>query len=102
MLYARARYICGNMTYIDILNWEIIDDDWVMTRIDRGFEQADTIVLQLTNMDRGKFVEAIDYMRRNNLLIKDIILMNRLGEIFELSRKWLLSGKYRHKIQGFL
>lgn len=68
----------------------------------KGFRQADTIVLQLMNMDRGKFRETIDYMRRNNLHIGDIILMNRLGEIVELSRKMLKKGGYINKIQGFL
>ncbi len=67
-----------------------------------GFSQADTIALKLENMDAGQFRDAIEYMKRNNLPLGDIILMNQYDEIIELSINDMRNKKYRQKIRGFL
>lgn len=67
-----------------------------------GFEQADTIVLKLGNMDAGQFRDTIEYMKRNNINMGNIILMNVYDKILELNVKELKSRKYQQKINGFL
>ena len=54
-----------------------------------GFQQANTIVLKLLNMDAGTFKSAIEYLLRNNLPFGDIILLNKYGKKIQLSKKRL-------------
>ena len=68
----------------------------------RGFEQANTIVLKLKNMDSGLFRKAIDYLLRNDIPYGGILLINNYGRVIELSRKDLKTGVFRKRIKGFL
>lgn len=70
--------------------------------LSEGFIQAGTVVLKLENMDAGQFRETIEYMKRNNLPLGDIILINRNDKIKEIGIGVLLNGSYRQKIKGFL
>lgn len=67
-----------------------------------GFIQADTIVLKLESMDLGQFKNTIEYLKRNNLPIGNIILINHYNEVIELTAKHLRTGRYLNKIRGFL
>lgn len=67
-----------------------------------GFQQAKTVVLKLENMDAGEFKSAVGYLLRNNLPCGNIKLVNKYGEILELSVKDIRGGKYKQKIKGFL
>ncbi|MCM1141820.1 MAG: toxin glutamine deamidase domain-containing protein [Muribaculum sp.] len=67
-----------------------------------GFNQAGCVVLKLENMDAGQFRDTVEYLKRKNLPIGDIILLNQYGEVMELSSKLLRSNSYRNKIKGFL
>ena len=66
-----------------------------------GFEQATTLVLKLEEMDAGQFKDTINYMKRNNMFIGNILLMNQYGKGLELSYKDIKSKKYELKIKGF-
>lgn len=37
MLYGRARNICGQLTYVDLQKWGMIDEDWVMRGVHRNY-----------------------------------------------------------------
>ena len=67
-----------------------------------GFKQAGAVVLKLENMDSGQFREAIEYMKRNDLLLGDIILINSRGKCLEIHVDEFKSGKYTKKIRGYL
>lgn len=67
-----------------------------------GFIQADTIVLKLESMDLGQFRNTIEYLKRNNLPVGNVILINHYNEVIELERKVLTSDKYKKIIRGFL
>lgn len=70
--------------------------------LSEGFNQAGLIVLKLDRMDAGQFRETIEYMKRKQLPLGDIILINRHGKVMELHHKSLMSNNYRNKIKGFL
>ena len=70
--------------------------------LEHGFEQANTIILKLENMDSGIFKDAIDYLLRNEIPYGNIILINRYSDVLEIPRKELKTGIYKKKIKGFL
>ncbi len=41
-------------------------------------------------------------MKRNNLPLGDIVLINQYGKILELDRRKLMGGQFVKKIKGFL
>ena len=71
-------------------------------QLEHGFTQANTIVLKLTLMDMGQFVEAIDYLVRNEIACGNIILMNKYGKSVELPKNEIKTGMFRKKVKGFL
>ena len=71
-------------------------------QLEHGFTQAGTIVLKLTQMDAGQFVEAIDYLVRNEIACGNIILMNKYGKSIELPKNEIKTGMFRKKVKGFL
>ena len=70
--------------------------------LEHGFKQAGTTVLQLEHMDAGLFKEAIDYLLRNEIPHRNIILMNKYGKTVELLKKDLKTGVYKKAIKGLL
>ena len=66
-----------------------------------GFEQAGTIVLKLENGNTDLFVQSIEYLKRNERKIGDLILINKYDNILELSYKDINLGKYRKLVKGF-
>lgn len=66
-----------------------------------GFEQASTIVLKLEKGNADLFVQSIEYLKRNERKIGDLILINKYDNILELSYKDINLGKYRKLVRGF-
>lgn len=67
-----------------------------------GFNQAGAVVLKLEKMDAGQFRDTIEYMKRNDLPLGDVILINKYNQIKEIGIGSLFSGSYKQKIKGFL
>lgn len=78
------------------------NDNTLSKDLEKGFTQANTIVLKLVNMDSGQFRETIEYLKRNNIKYGNILLHNEYGKIIELSEKEIRSGFYKKKLKGFL
>ena len=53
-------------------------------------------------MDAGQFRETIEYMKRKELPLGHIVLLNKYNQIIELAHKDFITGKFRAKIKGFL
>ena len=70
--------------------------------LEHGFQQANTIVLKLINMDFGTFKTAIEYLLRNRVLHGNMFLINKYGRMLELSKKDFRTGIYMKKVKGFL
>lgn len=70
--------------------------------LEHGFEQANTIVLKLKNMDSGVFKETIDYLLRNKKPIGDLVLLNKYGKSLLINYKEIKAKSYIRKIKGFL
>ena len=66
-----------------------------------GFEQASTIVLKLEKGNADLFVQSIEYLKRNERKIGDLILINKYDNILELSYKDINLSKYRKLVRGF-
>ena len=66
-----------------------------------GFNQANTVVIKLENMDMGAFREAIEYFTRNDLPYGNIKIINKYGKILEISTKDIRYNFYKKKIKGF-
>ena len=67
-----------------------------------GFNQAGAVVLKLEKMDAGQFRDTIEYMKRNDLPLGDVILINKYNQIKEIGIGSLFSVSYKQKIKGFL
>lgn len=59
-------------------------------------------MLKLHEMDAGQLKNSIEYKKRNNMFIGNLLLMNHYGKGLELTFDNFLSGKYKRKIRGFL
>ncbi len=70
--------------------------------ITHAFEQAECCVLKVLEADKGILCNALGYMVRNNIYMKDVIVINKYGEHISLSSKEIIGGKYKHKLKGFL
>ena len=92
----------GRPTIVDFKFSTSTKSNTIQRYLSDGFKQAGCIVLKLENMDSGQFSEAIEYMKRNNLSMGNIILMNKYGKSIELTSKTLLTNNYKNKIRGFL
>jgi len=67
-----------------------------------GFGKSEGIVLRLTQMNSGNFIEVMEELKRKkSKIIGDIKLINRLGKIIDLSGDEIKSKKYKKKIKGF-
>lgn len=65
-----------------------------------GFNQANTVVIKLENMDMGAFREAIEYFIRNNLPYGNIKLINKYGKVVEISHDDIRKNKVRKRTKG--
>ena len=65
-------------------------------------KEISTIVLKLENGNTDLFVQAIEYLKRNNKDLGNITLINKYNKIKELERKDLIGDRYKKIIKGFL
>ena len=70
--------------------------------LSEGFRQAQTVVLKLENMDSGLFKNAVDYLVRNEIPYGNIKLINKHGNVLEITSMEIKKGKYKKMIKGFL
>ena len=59
----------------------------IQDELQKAFIQAEGVVIQLVNADLGIFKDAIDYLKRNNLPIKDFKILNKYGKVMDISKK---------------
>jgi len=97
LTYFGRRIVVADFKHCSTTNWNTLRKD-----IEDGFSKADAVVVKLERMDLGQFREAIDYLRRNNKPIKDVIVLNEYGKKTELPYKLLRSGLYIKKLRGKL
>lgn len=66
MLINRLKQICANITYADLKKWGVVDDNFIMSRIDRNFvvQQKQTLV------SKGKTVQ-LQEKRSDMVVIRD-------------------------------
>ena len=67
-----------------------------------GFEQAGTIVLKLENGNTDLLVQSIEELKRKELKIGNLILINKYNKITDLQEKDIRNNKYKNIIRGFL
>ena len=67
-----------------------------------GFEQAGTIVLKLENGNTDLLVQSIEELKRKELKIGNLILINKYNKITDLHEKDIRNNKYKNIIRGFL
>lgn len=70
--------------------------------LSKGFKQSSTIVLKLENMGLGEFRDVIESMKRNEVSVGNIILINNQNKVVDLSYKEFAQHKYMKKLRGFL
>ena len=66
-----------------------------------GFEQANYVVLKMEKGDLGTIRDAVEECKRKGT-IGSIILINKNGNVYELTRRSLMSGRYRKILKGEL
>lgn len=67
-----------------------------------GFEQAENIVLKLENGNTDLLVQSIEELKRKELKIGNLILINKYNKITDLQEKDIRNNKYKNIIRGFL
>lgn len=92
-----GKYKVVDFKYCISTKYNTIQDE-----LHKAFIQAEGVVIQLVNADLGIFKDAIDYLKRNNLPIKDFKILNKYGKILDLSRNEFIKGTYLKKMRGFL
>lgn len=94
--------IGNTFNIVDFKYCVTVSSNTLAKELEHGFEQANTIVLKLRNMDVGQFKEAVDYLLRNKVSCGDIILMNRYGKVMVIGHRDIKNRTYFRKIKGFL
>ena len=69
--------------------------------IEKGFLQADNIVLQLEKGNTDLFIQSIEELKRKNKKLGNMILINKNNDILEISYKDFKLGKHRKLVRGF-
>ena len=70
--------------------------------LEHGFKQANTVILKPEYIDSGLFNEAIDYLLRNGIPYRNIVLMNKYGKVRIITHKDIRKEVYVRKTKGFL
>ena len=70
--------------------------------LEKGFEQAHTIVLKMGDGDAGTLRDAIDELTRKGCKVGDLVLITQYDKVITIQRKQLLSGQYLKKIKGLI
>lgn len=70
--------------------------------LEKGFEQAHTIVLKMGDGDAGTLRDAIDELTRKGCKVGDLVLITQYDKVIPIQRKHLLSGQYLKKIKGLI
>jgi hypothetical protein len=70
--------------------------------LEKGFTQAEAIVLKLEKMNCNEFIQTIEYMKRNRMKLGDIKLLNAQGHGVDLTLKDLQSYLYKKKARRLL
>ena len=93
----KGKYVFADFKHLTTSSWNTMQ-----SKLEEGFGQAQTIVLKCPNINTGSFIETIEYMKRNNIRIGNIKLVNNDGKVIDISKKELENSKYKIKIKGFL
>lgn len=99
---ALVTNVAGRIRIVDFKHSTTTSWNTLQADLKKGFEQANTIVLKLENMDAQGFIETIDYMIRNKIRLGNIVLMNSRGKHMDISERILRTGRYKKKVRGFL
>ncbi|MBQ2188689.1 MAG: hypothetical protein II401_09085, partial [Bacteroidales bacterium] len=100
-LFGEKKYRISDFKYVESTNANTVQEELI-----DGFNQANTIVLKLKNMDGGLFLEVLKYIKRNEerrgYHYGDILLQNKYGKTVLISRSDIRTNRFIRKIKGFL
>ncbi len=97
IIKVRGKWKISDFKYTVSVKWNTIQDD-----IEKAYKQAQMAVIKFQNADLGQLKEALEYLRRKGIKFGDMIVINRYGDVLELTNRDLRSGKYYKKMRGFL
>lgn len=95
--------IAGKYRIVDFKQSTTTSWNTLQCDLEKGFAQAEAVVLKLENMRAEAFITTIEYMKRRGIRIGDLKVINHAGRILDLtvndisSREW-----YKKKIRKFL
>lgn len=100
-IFGEKKYRISDFKYVESTNANTVQEELI-----DGFNQANTIVLKLKNMDGGLFLEVLKYIKRNEerrgYHYGDILLQNKYGKTVLISRSDIRTNRFIRKIKGFL
>lgn len=94
---SKNRYIFADFKYCTTTKYNTLGEDLI-----DGFWQANNIVLKAPNMDTGRLCSAIEQVKRKMDNYGNIMIINKSGDVIEISRRDIKSGRFRIKLKGFL
>lgn len=66
-----------------------------------AFEQSECCVIKTTAADKGVVCDALDYLKRNNAEMGDIIFVNKSGKHKTITRTDIKYGRHQRLLKGF-
>ena len=87
----------SDFKYSSTTRWNTLQAD-----LEKGFTQAEAIVLKLEKMNASQFIETIEYMKRNKIKLGDMKVINYAGRVVDLQQADINKGRYKIKIRKLL
>lgn len=68
----------------------------------KGVGQAEILVLNIMRADRGIFNNVIEQLKRKKCIPREMLLMNKYGEVVSLTYADIIKNNGKNKLKGFL
>ncbi|WP_394265670.1 hypothetical protein [Bergeyella zoohelcum] len=91
----------GKYTIADFKYFTTTKANTIALELTRTYGNIPTIVMQFEKADLGMFKSAIEYIKRNENPLGDVIIMNKYGKILEIEYKEFINNKYEKMLKGF-
>ncbi len=95
--------IAGKYRIVDFKQSTTTSWNTLQADLKKGFTQAEAVVVKLERMRAEGFIKAIEYMKRSGIKIGDLKVINRAGQILDLTVNDMSSEEwYKKKIRKLL
>lgn len=91
----------GTYTIADFKYFTTTKTNTIALELIRTYGNTPTIVMQFEKADLGIFKSAIEYIKRNESPLGNVIIINKYGKVLEIEYKEFINNKYEKMLKGF-